>query len=61
MAIQKQEKILVYSKKQAHIRALIFDKALTKVLAQYSNYSNVYSAENTRELLENTRINKHAI
>ena len=28
---------------------------------EYSDYSNVFSAENTAELPENTRINEHAI
>ena len=51
----------MHSKKQAQIRALLFDKALTEIPAEYSNYSNVFSAENTVELPENTRINEHAI
>ena len=51
----------MYSKKQAQVEALLFDKALTEVLAEYSDYSNIFSAENAAELLENTRINKHAI
>ena len=28
---------------------------------EYFDYSNVFSVENVAELLENTRINKHAI
>ena len=30
-------------------------------MAEYSNYSNVFSAENATELPENTRINEYAI
>ena len=45
----------------AQIRALLFDEAPTEVLAEYSNYSNVFSAENAVELPENTEINEHAI
>ena len=51
----------VDSKKQAQVRALLFDKASTKILAEYSAYSNVFSAENAAKLSENTGINKHVI
>ena len=46
---------------KAQVKALLFDKAPIEVLAEYSNYSNVFSAENATELLENTGINQHAI
>ena len=61
VAIRKQEKMLEHSKKQAQVRALLFDMAFIEVLAEYSNYSNVFSAENAVELPENTRMNEHAI
>ena len=61
VAIRKQEEMPVHSEKQAQVGALLFDKASTKVLAEYSNYSNVFSAENATELPENTGMNKHAI
>ena len=61
VAIQKQKKIPVHSKKQAQIRALLFDKALTEVPAEYSNYSNVFLIKYIAELSKNTRINKYAI
>ena len=51
----------VHSKKQAQVRALLFDEASTKVPAEYSDYNNVFWVENTTELLENTGINKHII
>ena len=51
----------MHFKKQAQIGALLFDKALTEVSAKYSNYSNVFSAENAVELIENTRINEYII
>ena len=50
----------VYFKKQDQVRVLLFDKALTKILAEYSDYSNVFSAKNAAKLPENTGINKHA-
>ena len=49
------------SKKQAQVGALLFDKAITEVLAEYSNYNNVFLAKNTVELSENTGINKYII
>ena len=61
VAIQKREKMLVYSKMQAWVRALLFDKASTAVLVEYSDYSNVFSAENAAKLLENIEINEHTI
>ena len=59
----------VYSKKQAQIgtqskakiRILLFDKVLTEISVEYSDYSNVFSVENVAKYLEIIRINKHAI
>ena len=45
VAIREQEEMPVHSKKQAQVGALLFNEASTKVLAEYSNYSNVFSAE----------------
>ena len=61
VAIWKREEMPVHSKKQAHIGALLFNKAPTEVPAEYSDYSNVFSAKNVAELPENTRMNEHAI
>ena len=61
VAIRERERMPVHSKGQAQVRALLFDKAPTGVPAEYSNYSDVFLAENTAELPENTRINEHAI
>ena len=61
VAIWEQEEMPVYSKRQAQVRALLFDEAHTEVPAEYSDYSNVFSAENAAELPKNTGINKHAI
>ena len=46
---------------KAQVRALIFNKIPTIVLAEYFNYSNVFSAKYMAKLPENTRINEHAI
>ena len=51
----------VYFEKQAYVGALLFNKVLTKVLAKYSNYNNVFLTEYATKLSENTRINKHPI
>ena len=51
IALWKQEKMLVYLKKQALIedkaliRALIFDEALTVIPAEYCYYSNIFLLE----------------
>ena len=51
----------VHFKKQSQVRALLFDEAPTKVLAEYSDYNNVFLAINATELSENTEINELAI
>ena len=61
MAIRELEKIPVHSKKQAQIGTLLFDEALTKVPAKYSDYSNVFSVENAVKPPENTEMNEYAI
>ena len=61
VAIREQEEIPGHSKKQAQVEALLFNKASTKVPAEYSNYSNVFSAEYAAELPENTGMNEYVI
>ena len=65
VAILEREEILVHSKRQAQIEtqigALIFNEAPIEVLAEYFDYSDVFSAEYAAELPESTRINEHAI
>ena len=67
MAIRERERIPVHAKTQAQIQdeaqvgALLFDEAFTEVPVEYSDYSNVFLAENAAELPENTEINEHAI
>ena len=45
----------------AQVGAIIFDKAPTEVPTEYSNYSDVFSAENAAELLKHIEINDYAI
>ena len=45
----------------AQVGALIFNKVFSEVPAEYSNYSDVFSAENAAELPEHTGMNNHAI
>ena len=65
VVIQEEEEMLVHSKRQAQIKAQVgawlFNKAFIKILAEYSNYNNIFSVENAVELPENTGINEHAI
>ena len=51
----------MHFKKQAQVRTLLFDKAFIKVLVKYSDYNNVFLAENAAKLPKNTGINKHTI
>ena len=53
--------MLVHSEWQAQVRALLFNKALTEVLAEYSDYNNIFSAENALKLSENIGMNEHVI
>ena len=53
--------MLMHSKKQAQVEALLFNKAFTEVLAEYSDHNNIFLAENIAKLLENIKINEHAI
>ena len=46
---------------KAQVGTLIFNKAPTKVLAEYSNYSKVFSTENATEHPKHTRMNDYAI
>ena len=46
---------------EAQIVALIFNKALIIVLAEYSNYSNVFLIEYAVEFLKQIKINNYAI
>ena len=73
IAIQESEKIIVHLKKKvqiktqdknqggAQIKDLIFDKVSTKILVEYSDYSNVFLAENTIELLKHIKMNDYTI
>ena len=61
MAIWEQEEMPVHSERQAQVGALLFDEAFTEIPAEYSNHSDVFSAETAAELLKNTKMNEYAI
>ena len=61
MAIKEQEEMPVHYQKQAQVGALLFNEAFTEIPEKYSDYNNLFSAENAMELQENIRINKYAI
>ena len=46
---------------KAKVRALLFNKALTEVLAKYSDYSNIFLVKYTAELPKNTWMNEYTI
>ena len=61
MAMNPDRKAQIEAQSGAQVGALLFDEAPTEVPAEYSDYSNVFSAENAAELPENTGMNEHAI
>ena len=42
--------MLMYSKKQAQVGALLFNEAIIEILAEYSDYNNIFLAENIAKL-----------
>ena len=69
VAIKKWEEMPMHFKRQAqieaqsgaHVKALLFDKALTGVPAEYSDYINIFSVENVTKLPENPGMNEYTI
>lgn len=63
VTIQKRQKIAIHSAKKAQIevRALLFNKTFTTIPAKYSNYRNVFLAENITEFLKYIEINNYVI
>ena len=61
MAMDTDRKTQIEAQSGAQIGALIFNKAPIKILAEYSDSSNIFSAENAAELPENLGINEYAI
>ena len=51
----------IYSKKQAQVEALLFNKVFTEVLIEYFDYNNIFLPKNVAKLLENIKINKYTI
>ena len=58
IAIWEQEKMLVHYKKQVQVGALIFNKVLTAIPMEYSNYSNIL-VEYAIQLPEYIKKNNH--
>ena len=61
MAMNPDRKAQIEARSRSQVGALLFNEAPTEVPAEYSNYNNVFSAENAAELPENTGMNEHAI
>ena len=55
------KKAQIEAQSGAQVGALLFDKALTEALAEYFDYSDIFSAKNAIELPKNNEMNKHAI
>ena len=61
VAIRDKKDMPLHSKKKAQIEALLFDKVLIEVPAEYSNYSNIFLAKYVAKFPENIGINEHVI
>ena len=57
--IKAQSRVQIQDK--AQVGALLFNQIPTEVSVEYSNYSDVFLAENAAELSENTGMIEHAI
>lgn len=53
--------ILIHLVRGAQIALLLAEKTPTKILAEYSDYANVFSSDLTIELPKNTDMNNHTI
>ena len=61
MCLERQAQIKAETQSQAQVGVLIFDKVCTEILAEYFDYSNIFSTKNVVELQEHFGINDHAI
>lgn len=61
MVIHSIKKIQIKTKTKDQVGTLSFDKACTKILTKYFNYSNIFLAENIAELQKYIRINNNVI
>ena len=61
MAIKHVRKSQIKAQSRAKVGVFIFNEALTKVLEEYSDYSDIFSAKNGEELSKNSGINKYVI
>ena len=53
--------MFIYLKKHTQIKALLFNKTFIKILAEYFNYSNIFSIENITKLPKYIKINNYTI
>ena len=61
MAMDPDRKAQIGVQSGVQVGALLFNEAPTEVPAEYSDYSDIFLAENVAELPENTGINEYAI
>ncbi len=61
LALDIAEELLIHLFRAAQIAILQWDKALTKILAKYSDYADIFFSELAMELPENMGINEYAI
>ena len=61
MAINPIKKAQIKAQNRDQVRILLFDEVLMAVLAEYSDYNNIFLAENVAKLSEYIKINDYAI
>ena len=61
MVVDPGRKAQIEAQSGVQVGALLFDKAPTKVLVEYSDYSDIFSTENAAKLPKNTGMNEHVI
>lgn len=61
IAIQKHKNIHIYLSRQTLIRALLFYKVLTIILAKYSDYINIFSKKYVVEFSKYNWLNDYII
>ena len=59
--VKAQVRALFKAQVKVQVKVLIFDKAPTAILAEYSDYNNIFSTKYTVDLLKHTKIYNHAI
>ena len=61
MAMNLVKKAQIEAQTQAKVRAILFNEISTAILAEYFDYSDIFSAKNVAELSKHIKINDYTI